>query len=78
MPHIVAFDQGLQCLVRQNRSSEKEIQYCFEIRTCDPSIYTMDYPDITVSSFRGKSTGTQRVKYKSLCIIFRILESGKK
>ena len=25
MPHKAAFHQGLQCLLRQNRSSEKEI-----------------------------------------------------
>ena len=27
MPHEVAFHQGLLCLLRQNRSSEKVIQY---------------------------------------------------
>ena len=29
MPHDVAFHQGLDYLLRQNLSSEKEIQYCF-------------------------------------------------
>ena len=27
MPHNAAFHQGLHCLLRQKRSSEKEIQY---------------------------------------------------
>ena len=26
-----AFHEGLHCLLRQNQSSEKEIQYCLEI-----------------------------------------------
>ena len=42
-----AFHQGLHCLLGQNRSSEKRIQYCLETITCDPSIYTMDHLDIT-------------------------------
>ena len=29
MPHYAAFHQGLHCLLRQNQSSEKEIQCCF-------------------------------------------------
>ena len=29
MPHNAAFHQGLHCLPRQNRSSEKKIQYPF-------------------------------------------------
>ena len=29
MPHNVAFHQDLHCLLRQNRSSEKEMQYVF-------------------------------------------------
>ena len=42
MPHKAIFQQGLLCLLRQNQSSEKEIQYVSEIITCDPSIYTID------------------------------------
>ena len=30
MQHYAAFHQGLHCLLRQNRSSKKEIQY-FEL-----------------------------------------------
>ena len=29
MQHHAAFHQGLHCLLRQNRSSEKEIKYLF-------------------------------------------------
>ena len=61
MPHNVAFHQGLHSLLRQNRSSEKEIQYFIKIITCDPSIYTMDHPDFTVSKFMENSIGLKRV-----------------
>ena len=30
-----------------------------KIVTCDPSIYTMDHPDLTISNFMGNSIGTQ-------------------
>ena len=41
MPHKVAFNQGMHYLLRQNQSSEKEIQYILETITCDPSIYIL-------------------------------------
>ena len=50
MPHYVAFHQSLHCLLRQNQSSEKIFFFFFEIITCDPSIYTMVHPDLTVSN----------------------------
>ena len=31
MPHNAAFHQGLHCLLRQNRSSEKEMQYYYAL-----------------------------------------------
>ena len=34
--------------------------------TCDPSIYTMDHPHLTVSSFMGNSIGLQRDKNISM------------
>ena len=43
MPHDAAFHQGLHRLLIQKRSSKKEIQFCLEIITCDPSNYTMDH-----------------------------------
>ena len=32
-----------------------------EIFTCDPSQYTMDHPDLTVSNFNGNSIGTENI-----------------
>ena len=46
MLHNAAFHQCLHCLQRQNLFSAKEIQYFWKIITCDPSIYTMDHPDL--------------------------------
>ena len=42
-PHNAAFHQGLHYLLRQNRISEKEIQYI----TCDSSIYKFMENSIT-------------------------------
>ena len=56
-----AFYQGRHCLLSQNQSSEKEIQYLFENISCDPSIYTMEHPDLTVSNLMGNSFGTKMV-----------------
>ena len=50
MPHYAAFYLGLHCLLRQNRSSEKEI-FLGEIIICDPLIYTMDHPDLTIKVY---------------------------
>ena len=50
---------GSDLFANTNQSSEKEIKYF--LRTCDPSIYTMDRPDLTVPNFVGNSIGTQRV-----------------
>ena len=38
MPHNAAFHQGIHCLLRQNRYSEKEIHFCLEIKICESSI----------------------------------------
>ena len=62
MLHNVAFHQGMHCLLRQNRSLKKEIQYFFGIIACDPSIYTMDHPDFIAYSFMERSTSLKRVK----------------
>ena len=40
MLHNETFHQGPHCLLRQNLSSEKVMQFDLEIITCDPSIYT--------------------------------------
>ena len=62
MQHYAAFHQGLHCLLRQNQSSEKEIQYFLEIISCDPSIYKLDHPDLTLSNFMGNSIGIHYTK----------------
>ena len=61
MPHYVAFHQGLHCLLRQNQSLENEV-YFLEISICDPSMYTMDHPDLIISNFMGDSIDIQKVK----------------
>ena len=48
MPNKVSFRQGLHCLQRQNRSSEKEIFKKICIKTCHPSIYTMHHTDFII------------------------------
>ena len=46
----MAFHKGLYCLLKLNRISEKENDTTFlEIITCDPSKYTMDHLNLTVS-----------------------------
>ena len=46
---------------RKNQSSEKEI-YFLEIIICDPLIYTMVHPDLTVSNFMRNSIGRKKLK----------------
>ena len=64
IPQKVAFHKNLQCLLRQNCSSEKEIKYFF----CDPSIYIKEHPDLTISSLKENSNGLQRVKGYFKCL----------
>ena len=49
MLHNVAFHQGLHCLLRQKLSSGKKLQFCLEIKTCDPLNYTMDHSKFIAS-----------------------------
>ena len=52
-PHNAAFHQGQHYLLRQTRTSEKEIQYFLEVIICDPlNIYMLLY---------AKSIGLKRV-----------------
>ena len=74
MLHNAAFHQGLHCLLRQIRSSEKEIQYFLEIITCNPSIYTKEYHDLTVLTLiMEKSIDLERVTSHINCIVARCL-----
>ena len=43
MPQNVAFHQGLHYLLRQ------KLQFCLEIKTCDPLNYTMDHSKLIAS-----------------------------
>ena len=50
MPHHVAFHQGLHCLLRQKRSSDKKNTIFSKIITGHPLIKTMDHPKFIVSN----------------------------
>ena len=69
MPHNVAFNQGLHCLLRQKWSLEKEIQYNLEITIYDPMIYAVDHPKFSGGS-RGGSGGS--LEPPSLPLFFKI------
>ena len=45
MPHNAAFHQGLHYLQDKIDFQERDA-ISFRIITCDPSIYTMDHPDL--------------------------------
>ena len=51
MPHNVAFHQGLHCLLRQNQSSKKEIQYFWKLQPVTSQNSTMDHPDYLLHEF---------------------------
>ena len=55
MPRNAAFHQDLHRLPRHKISSEKEIQFCLEIITCDHLMYTMDLPKLIVSNQKEES-----------------------
>ena len=60
MLHNAAFHQSQHCLLRQNLSSVKEIQYVLKIITYGPSIYRMDHLDFIVCSFIENSIGLKK------------------
>ena len=74
--HNAAFYQGLHCLIRQNLSSEKELQYVLEIITCDPLISTMDHPDLLVCCFMENSIGLDHPLYDIKHLLHSNLPSG--
>ena len=59
MPHNEAFHHGLHYLPSQKRSSEKEIQFYLGMKTCEPSIYTMDHSKFIVSNQKKESISTK-------------------
>ena len=50
---------SLHCLLRREK-----MQHFSEIITCDPSIYVMDHPGLTVLNFMENSIGPKRVNYR--------------
>ena len=62
MLHNATFHKGLHSLLRNNLSSEQEIQYFREIIIWDPAIYIMGHPDLTASNFMENSIGPIRDK----------------
>ena len=61
MLHNAVFHQGLHCWLRQKRSSEKELQFYFEIITCDPSNYIMDHFKLFYQTGRKSPLGHKRL-----------------
>ena len=64
MLHNAAFDQGLQCSLRQNIQRKKYNN--LEIITCYPSTHRLDYPDFIECSFMESSIDLKRVKIQNL------------
>ena len=60
MPHIVAFRQGLLCLLRSIKSSGTAVNNYLDISTCDPLKYIMDNPILILFICMGKSIRIQR------------------
>ena len=58
MPHYEAFHQGLHCLLKKIDLQRKKHNIFLKIITCDPTIYTMDQSDLTVSNFMVMSIGS--------------------
>ena len=59
MQQNAAFQHCLHCLLRQNQSSEKK--KVLAIVTRDPSIHTMDHPNLFVCASMEKSIGLKRI-----------------
>ena len=55
------FHQVCTVLFRQNQT---QIQYLSATITCDPSIYIMDHPGLTVPNFMGNTIGLKWAKLK--------------
>ena len=56
-------EMGQQCLLKiKSIFRERKTSFLCQILTCDPSIYKMDHPGLTVSNFIVKSIGLKRVK----------------
>ena len=56
MQHKAAYCQGLHCLLTKSVFRERNIIYLESI-ACNPSLYTMKHPDLTVSNLMENFIG---------------------
>ena len=54
MPHNAAFQQGLHCLLKKQNNLHRK-KHIFEIKACDPSLYTTDHSKFFVSNKKEES-----------------------
>ena len=64
--HKAAIHEGLHRLLRQNQPTETEIKYVFEFITSDPSIYTINHPDLTLTSWKSPLV-LNKLRYSKQC-----------
>ena len=57
------FHQGLHYFLRQINHQRKQYKIVLKIIICDPLIYIINHPDLTVCSFMENSIGLKRVKF---------------
>ena len=66
-------NQGLRCLLRQNRSLNKDTcTIIFLIMSCDSSIYTIDHLDLIVCNFMEKSIVMKMFNAENVLNAFRV------
>ena len=62
IPHYAAFHQGVHCLLRYNRSTDKEIQYFCKLSHVTPQyMYAMDHPQFIGCNFMENDIGLKKV-----------------
>ena len=64
MPYMVAFHPRLHCLLLKAKLifRERNIILFGNYISCNPSIYTMNHPDLIASNFMENSIDLKRVK----------------
>ena len=81
MLHIVAFHQGLSTLfVKTKMIFREKLQFCLEIKTCDPLNYTMHHSKLIASiqieefirSFKSSANYYIQLLYFQRCIVMRL------
>ena len=66
--HRTAFHQRCTVFLNKIDLQWKKYNIILQIITCDPSIYTLDHPDLTVSNIMENSIYKQRVINVNLSI----------